>query len=218
LAKKTRALYANPALFGALKGAALDFQRPVVDLPKSAQIMPAILSDQEIASYCEAGMVDPYSPELVGPASLDVRLGEEIMVETPDSPDFCRVSIANKTADNPYLIAPGAFILAHTKEKFFLPPDLCATFALKSSRGREGLSHALSAFCDPGWSNSRLTLELHSLLKYNYITLWPGKLIGQMIFSRMSKAPAKTYAETGHYNNCSTVMPSFEHILNIAQR
>ena len=195
----------------------MDFQKLVVDLPKNAQTMTAVLSDQEIAAYCQAGMVEPYSPELVGPASLDVRLGEEIMVEAPDSPNFCRISIANNTPENPYLMKPGAFVLAHTKEKFFVPPELCVTFALKSSRGREGLSHALSAFCDPGWSNSRLTLELHSLLSHNFITLWPGKLIGQMIFFRMSKAPAKTYAETGHYNNCPTVMPSLEHVFNVTQ-
>lgn len=161
-----------------------------------------------IRELCVSGMVRPYAPDLVGPASLDVRLGAEIMVETPHSEDLERLSIADRTKENPYLLKPGQFILAHTQETFFLPEHVCAWFVLKSSRGREGLSHALAGYCDPGWHNSKLTLELHSLVGHHDIPLWPGKPIGQMVFMYMSAPPERSYAETGRYNNCSTVEPS----------
>ena len=32
--------------------------------------------------------------------------------------------------------------------------------------------------------------------------------IGQMVFHSMSNTPVASYAETGHYNNHLTVMPS----------
>ncbi len=179
----------------------------VVDLPKSALFM-STLSDREIKEYCKSGMVKPYEESLVGPASLDVRLGAEIMVETPHSTTLERFSIADRTKENPYLLKPGEFILAHTQETFFLPEHICAWFALKSSRGREGISHALAGFCDCGWHNSKLTLELHSMLKLHPVPIWPGMLIGQMIFMYMAERPERSYAETGRYNNCSTVEAS----------
>jgi dCTP deaminase len=186
---------------------ALSFQTQVVYLPKSAAFM-SVLSDWQIRQFCERGMVRPFDPTLVGPASLDVRLGEEIMVEAPHTPTFHRISIADKTASDPYWLKPGEFILAHTQETFYLPESICAWFALKSSRGREGISHALAGFCDPGWNNSKLTLELHSMLKSHQIAIWPGMLIGQMVFVEMSASPQLSYAVTGRYNNCDSVEAS----------
>lgn len=185
----------------------LNSQMRVVHSPKNAASM-SVLSDWQIRDLCEQGMVRPYDPALVGPASLDVRLGEEIMVETPHTPTFHRLSIADKTPDNPYWLKPGEFILAHTEETFFLPDTVCAWFALKSSRGREGISHALAGFADPGWNNSKLTLELHSMLKLHQIAIWPGMLIGQMVFVEMSSLPKVSYAVTGRYNNCDSVEAS----------
>lgn len=166
------------------------------------------LPDHEIKELCKRGAVESYDELLIGPASLDVRLGKEIMVEGEDSPDLQRLSIADTTKDDPYFLAPQEFILAHTIEKFFIPPTHCVQFCLKSSRGREGISHALAGFCDPGWSNSYLTLELHSLRRYHEIPIWHGMLIGQMIFGLMSSPPSFDYSVTGRYNNCDTVEPS----------
>jgi dCTP deaminase len=50
-------------------------------------------------------------------------------------------------------------------------------------------------------------MELHSLRKFHPIPLWPGMKIGQMVFSRMSKVPDRSYAVVGHYNGDLTVMP-----------
>jgi dCTP deaminase len=106
------------------------------------------------------------------------------------------------------LLVPQQFILAHTIELFNIPDTLCAFFALKSSRGREGISHVLAGFCDAGWNNSRLTLELHSVRQYHSIPIWHGMSIGQMIFGDMSQVPEKSYSLVGRYNNCPTVEPS----------
>jgi dCTP deaminase len=168
----------------------------------------SFLHDSQIRKLCKDGMVEDYLDEYVGPCSLDVRLGEKIMVETPDSQDLVRFSIRGTTKQNPYLLKPQQFILAHTVELFNIPDTLCAFFALKSSRGREGISHVLAGFCDAGWRNSRLTLELHSVRQYHSIPIWHNMPIGQMVFGTMVAPPHKSYSLVGRYNNCDTVEPS----------
>ena len=152
-------------------------------------------------------MVVPFDEELLNPASLDLRLGDYLMVESIYSPDLVRINIADKTEDDPFMLQSGEFCLAETLELFNLPEDICSTFLLKSSRAREGYDHALAGFADPGWSNSRLTVELKNNRLHHALPLYPGLKIGQMVFHRMTP-PLRSYRETGHYNNHLTVMPS----------
>ena len=169
----------------------------------------AVLSDWEIRLKCDGSqMVWPFDPELLNPASLDVRLGDHLMIESIESPDLQRLDISNRTQDDPYLLLPGEFCLAETLERFDLPEDVSAQFVLKSSRAREGLNHLLAGWCDPGWHGSKLTLELKNERKHHPLPLYPGLKIGQMVFHEMSSVPAQSYALVGHYNDHLTVMPS----------
>jgi dCTP deaminase len=168
-----------------------------------------ILNDLEIERLCkEQAMVLPFSPDQLNPASYDVRLGDQIMIESVASPDFVRTPISGFTKENPWLLRPGQFCLASTEELLNMPEDVAGQFALKSSRGREGYSHALSAFIDPGFHGSRLTLELHNIRQVHPVPLYPGMLIGQIVFHRMFAAPLVSYKQKGHYNMNKTVMPS----------
>jgi len=169
----------------------------------------AVLSDWEIRLKCDGSqMVWPFAPELLNPASLDVRLGDYLMIESIESPDLKRLDISNRTQDDPYLLLPGEFCLAETLERFDLPEDISAQFVLKSSRAREGLNHLLAGWCDPGWHGSKLTLELKNERKHHPLPLYPELKIGQMVFHEMSSVPAQSYALVGHYNDHLTVMPS----------
>ena len=162
-----------------------------------------ILSDQDIRELCLEGLVDPFDEELINPASLDVRLGTRLLIEAAQSPE-----LVPYTMEEPYLLVPGQFVLAETLEIFNLPDSICANFALKSSRAREGLSHALAGFADPGWHGSRLTLELHNIRQLHSVSIWPGMKIGQAIFHKLTQPPLKSYAVTGRYNNDLKVMGS----------
>ena len=118
------------------------------------------------------------------------------------------MDITKATKDDPYMLSPGSFCLAETRECFNLPEDVSAQFVLKSSRAREGLNHLLAGWCDPGWHGSKLTLELKNERRHCPIRLWPGLKIGQMVFHFMSQVPQASYAVTGHYNGHLTVMPN----------
>jgi len=153
-------------------------------------------------------MVTPFDPHLLNPASLDVTLGEHLMVESIYQTDFVRLDITHNTEADPYMLQPGEFCLAETQQMFSLPEDLSAQFVLKSSRARAGYQHMLAGWCDPGWHGSRLTLELKNARLHHPLPLYPGLKIGQMVFHAMSNTPHQSYADAGHYNNHSTVMPS----------
>jgi dCTP deaminase len=156
------------------------------------------LADWQIKGLCEKGMVTPFDATLLNPASLDVRLGNLIYVETGD--DLKLTDISKATKDNPWYLHPNEFILAQTQEEFNIPNILCATFALKSSLARTGFEHLLAGFIDPGFNNSVLTLELKNARTSKSLPLWPGMRIGQIIFQKMSKLPLKSYKESGRYN------------------
>ena len=80
-----------------------------------------ILSDFQIAQLIADGMVENHLPELVNPASLDLRLGNIIMIESAASRDMIPVDISKSTKDQPYELVPGQFILADTMESFNMP-------------------------------------------------------------------------------------------------
>lgn len=168
----------------------------------------SVLADWQIRAYCEQNqMVWPFRSHLLNPASLDVVIGTQIMVETPESPELHRLDISSKTEEDPWLMMPGEFLLAETEEQFNLPPTIAAQFVLKSSRAREGYENALAGWADPGWNNSRLTLELKNLRQHHPLPIYPGLRIGQMVFFKMQQ-PAIDYSRTGRYNGHAHVMPS----------
>lgn len=170
-----------------------------------------ILHDDEIKRLCQnEAMVAPFDPDLLNPASLDLRLGTHLMVEVSHTPELQLLDIGHCTKQQPYYLAPGEFLLAETEEVFRMPEDICGIFCLKSSRAREGYEHSHAGFADCNWTGSKLTLELKNNRTYHNLPLYPGLLIGQMVFLLMSAKPTLDYAVTGHYNGQARVMPSWQ--------
>lgn len=167
-----------------------------------------ILADHQIHVLCAGGMVTPFDPEMVNPASLDVRLGGTLLIESAQGPELVPYPLGDHDEVSPYWLQPGQFALAQTLETFRLPEVIAAQFMLKSSRAREGLEHLMAGYCDPGWSGSVLTLELHNSRQLHALPLWPGMRIGQMVFHRMSSLPEQSYRLTGRYNGDACVMAS----------
>lgn len=173
-----------------------------------------ILADWQITARCEGGMVTPFDPELINPqtlinpASLDVRMGGTLLIESAQGPELVPYPFADHTQENPYLLLPGQFVLAETVEMFNIPDDLAVEFKLKSSRAREGIDHAKAGFGDPGWHGSVLTMELKNNRQLWPVPIWPGMRIGQMVFHQMAATPQRSYAVVGRYNGDSTVQAS----------
>lgn len=159
--------------------------------------------DHQIRKLCrEQGLVEPFDPEMINPASIDVTLGDQILVES-DNGDFIPFNIKHET----YHMPPGAFVLAATAEWVRIPSDLECIFQLKSSRGREGYEHALAGYIDPGF-NGRVTLELSNLRRFKELPLRSGMRIGQLRFARVDALPLRSYAVTGRYQGDDGVQES----------
>ena len=167
-----------------------------------------ILSDWQITARCNGGMVSPFDPALVNPASLDVRLGDTLLIESAEGLELVPYPLAGHTQENPYLLRPGQFVLACTVETFQLPDNIAAQFMLKSSRAREAVNHLLAGFADPGFYGSVMTLELQNVRWFRRVPIWHGMRIGQMVFNQMAATPQRSYAVTGRYNGDATVQGS----------
>ena len=187
-----------------------------------------ILVDWQIKELIErTGAIEPFNHGLINPASLDVLMGDKIMVEAPKwiqplkawwlqvrglladnfwavlngkSTDFLAINLAKK-----YYLAPNEFILACTKERFNLPSNISCEFRLKSSLARQGLGHSLAVFAFAGFSNSVLTLEFKNYTRYHSIPLLAGMKIGQLIF-HSHESCSQIYQ--GRYNGDHTVQQS----------
>lgn len=167
-----------------------------------------ILCDTEILDLIQQGMVQHYQPEQINPASLDLRLGNLIMLESVQGHQMIPLDISGYTVEHPYELVPGQFVLAQTMEVFNMPEDVAGLFFLKSSRAREGYENLHAGYADPGWHGSALTLELKNARQLQPLPIYPGLKIGQMVFFRMSAKPALSYAAVGHYNNDKLVSAS----------
>ena len=167
-----------------------------------------ILDDASILALVKGGAIENADYDFVNPASLDVRLGPNLMIESAESLEMVPLSIQRCTAERPYWLVPGQFVLAETMEVFHMPEHVAGQFALKSSRAREGLQHLMAGWIDPGFSGSVLTLELKNARQLHKLPLWPGMRIGQIVFMQMLHTPLVSYRRVGHYNNLDRVAGS----------
>jgi dCTP deaminase len=110
-----------------------------------------ILCDTEILTLIKRGVICDADLGLVNPASLDVRLGPNLMIESAATPDMVPISIKRASQSDPYELVPGQFVLAETIELFNMPDHLSAQFALKSSRAGKGCSICLRAGSTQGF-------------------------------------------------------------------
>ena len=171
----------------------------------------SVLSDATILELVQGGRIgiDPWDPELVQPASVDLRLGDSFrvfhnhrasVIDLRHPPENLTEEVLVPAGES-FVIHPGEFCLGRTLEWVELPADIVARIEGKSSLGRFGLIvHATAGFCDPGWRGT-LTLELNNLTRVPII-LHPGLPIAQLSFMTLDRAARRPYGSLGlgsHY-------------------
>ena len=172
-----------------------------------------LLSHHHLHHIVSAGILEGADPANINSASIDVRLGNTILLENLAHPlDTHAVDLQAKESinfqeltlakDDIYILERGEFILAQTIEVFNLPNHIACEFRLKSTQARNGLDQALAVWCDPGWNGSVLTIELRNNCRNHSLILRPGMKIGQMVFFQCFPVPDEaSYAVKGQYNN-----------------
>jgi dCTP deaminase len=131
-----------------------------------------ILTRDAIHRELEAGrvIIDPLARDQVGPASIDLHLGDEIRVmhdghgpvPVTDDVDYRTITEVRSLA-TPYPLAPGETIHGITRERITLPGDIGGWLEGRSRFARLGLMiHVTSGFVQPGVS-TRQVLEMSNV-------------------------------------------------------
>jgi dCTP deaminase len=165
-----------------------------------------ILSDRDIRDRLEDGdlEIDPIDdPDMqIQPASVDVRLGHTFVVyQLPhvsciDTRDQRAAENYTETVeideDDGFILHPGEFVLAATREWVEMPDDLVARVEGRSSIGRLAVVvHATAGLVDPGFEGN-ITLELSNLGRVA-VQLYPGMRISQLVFQEMTSPAERPY-------------------------
>ena len=152
----------------------------------------AVLTRDAILDELRQGRlrIDPLEADQVGPASIDLTLGDTIRVIEPgavpipilDATDF-RDHTATRSLATPFVLAPGGTVHGITVERISLPDDLCGFLEGRSRFARLGLMiHVTSAFVQPG-VNNRQVLEISNVAGYP-LELHPGVRLCQIVLMR----------------------------------
>jgi len=163
-----------------------------------------ILSDRTILELVNKGelVIEPFDVELVGPSSMDLRLGNEFLIFERSKIEVIdpRRPLENFTRrifveDGDYfIIHPGEFVLASTLEYIKLPDYIAARIEGRSSLARLGIVvHSTGGFVDAGFEG-QLTLEM-SNLNIVPIKLYPRMKVAQLAFLIQDKPSEIPYGK-----------------------
>ncbi|MEK7104018.1 MAG: dCTP deaminase [Patescibacteria group bacterium] len=166
-----------------------------------------ILSDKDIKEYINKGKIKispaPDFETQLGPCSLDLRLGTSFKVfkqsrypyidlKSPFEVNTIMEDVVISD-DSPFILQPGEFILAVTKEEVVLDSDIMARLDGRSSLGRLGVVvHSTAARVDPGW-NGKPVMELGNL-GVMPVVLYSGMRICALTFETLSSPCEKSYS------------------------
>lgn len=164
------------------------------------------LSDRGIEDALRSGglIIRPLGENSIQPASVDIRLSDQVMMFRDVGRDHIDVrednvdlmELTTISEDSPFMLRPGDFVLASTLEWINIPADLVARLDGKSSLGRMGLLiHSTAGFIDPGFSGT-ITLELSNVSNLP-VTLYPRMKIGQLSFQRLECPAERPYGSAG---------------------
>lgn len=165
-----------------------------------------ILPDWIIIKYLESGQIkiDPLQKDWrknVDQVSIDFHLGGNLklfrggtyrFVDTRKGLPENAMEEVNLLDGDPFILEPGAFAIASTKEALRLPDDIVGRLEGKSSLARLGiLVHSTAARFDPGW-NGAPVLELGNLGPKPAI-LYCGMPICAFTFEKIASSVSMPY-------------------------
>ncbi len=154
------------------------------------------LVDWQLKLFLKLGLlkIENYREDSIQPNSLDVHLGNHYAIQLNDG------SFEELIADE-FILKPGDFVLAVTKEYFHFGPTLHGVLQGKSSWARVGLYVESAGLFDSGFEGVAV-IELTNQGKAP-LRLVSEQPIAQMIFQK--NLPVwKSYKKKGHYQGQST--------------
>lgn len=165
-----------------------------------------ILSNVHIKKYIDEGKIkiDPHMDEKIFPASYLFTLGEQLLRPMGNEvvdfrkkllPEYEELYIIEEYG---YVLQPGEFILAQTREKITLTSDIAMIVEGRSELARCGIEVVqTSTFIEPNHTDSIITLEVKNNSKSGFV-LYPHMKFAKGIFFKLS-SPSTHEANQGTY-------------------
>ncbi len=167
------------------------------------------LSDRDIKKAIERGDI-AISPELnypeqLGSCSVDFRLGNIFNIFNHSKHPYIDLKDGSFNGEEvmkeliiddgeAFIMQPGEFVLAVTKEALTLSSSLMGRIEGRSSLGRIGIIvHGTASVFDPGWDGNP-TLELGNLGNMP-VALYPGMRICSFTFEELSSPSEVPYCK-----------------------
>lgn len=161
-----------------------------------------ILGEQRIRR-AGSQLASHWDPELINPASLDLRLGDYVRVYDCERLDAKARNPSRQFRINPHgeELVPGTIYLGHTLEEIRIPVGVAGQLIGKSSIGRLGIQvHLTAGYIDPGF-RGEITLELSVVQP---VIVYPRMRIAQLVLHDVDGASSYQ----GRYQGDSGPQPS----------
>lgn len=150
----------------------------------------SVIAQSELEKLIGDGIIriEPFSPDQIGPGSVDLHLGNVFLsykkvrniYHITDEADYREITERIKV-DDYYLMLPGESAMGMTREKITLPDNICGRLEGRSRFARLGLLvHITASFMHPGISNHQF-LELYNASPIP-LAIHPGTKICQFVF------------------------------------
>lgn len=162
----------------------------------------SLMSDMDVLEAMKKGEIKvvPFDKGFLGPDSLDIRLGNEVLISKttgktidPNKPENF---FESRKINGSFTLEPGQFVLGTTSERISLSESVSAQIEGRSSLGRLGIMvHMTAGIIHAGFGAkqpSALTLEIYSV-NPNSVFLHAGMKIAQLSFFKLNRKASKGY-------------------------
>lgn len=139
-----------------------------------------VLGDLSLWKLLDDLIRDP-DPDLVNPASIDIRMGPEMLLEV--GPEEFRV--VDLTA-GPVQLKPGEFARVPTLEWLTVPNGYALALTLKGPRARQGYQHLAASWLELGWCGVA-TLPIRNATRYTSLPMECGMRIAEIVVHQLDQ-------------------------------
>ena len=153
----------------------------------------AVLPDFLILELVRSGHlgIDPIDPELVQPATYDLRVGPDVLA-SPIGPDELGQQIKLTEQRPHYWIQTGQMVAVMSAERLELPLDVCGGgFGIRSEFARRGVIGFGGVQLDPGW-RGHVTINLQNVGP-EPVKITLGEPLITVTFQRLEQPASKGY-------------------------
>jgi len=146
-----------------------------------------ILSKGSIGEFLDSGklVIEPLDFAQIQPASVDLRISDEILILKGEEIDFDKEPEYEKIKKSEIILPPKTHVLVRTIENVELPNDVGGMVKLRSSLSRIGVIFNNAGWVDPGFKGT-LTLSVFNS-KDVPVKIKPGTRFFQLILMRLDK-------------------------------